>query len=34
MFSGFEMRVGKAEKEMGELGASKKIGEEFHGIGT
>lgn len=34
MFSGFEMRVGKTEEEVGELGTVKKIGEKFHGIGA
>lgn len=32
MFAGFEVRVGEAEEDFGELGFVEEVGEEFHGV--
>lgn len=34
MFSLLEMRVRKADEDLGKLVASKEVGEEFHGVGA
>lgn len=32
VFAGFEVRVGEAEEDFGELGLREEVGEEFHGV--
>ena len=34
MLAGFEMRIGEAKKDLGELAFAEEVWEELHGIGT
>ena len=34
MLAAFEMRIGEAKKDLGELAFAEEVWEEFHGVGT